>query len=265
MASRELTVAVEAAHAAGAIVRGWYEGAYTVREKSNDSPVTEADEEANQCIHTMIRDAFPDDGWLSEETRDSAERLGKRRVWVVDPLDGTKEFINRIPEFCVCIGLVDHETAIVGVSYNPVRDELFAAERGAGVSLNGAPVRVSREPAMARARFLASRSEAARGEWEAFRDALHVELTGSVAYKLALIAAGRADATFSLTPKNEWDVCAGAALIAEAGGRITDRYGKPLRFNQPETKLPGIIASNADLYAPIVEFLQQRGQLPSRS
>ncbi len=259
---RELAVAQEAARAAGAVVRRWYDGDYTVRQKGHDSPVTEADMEANQAIHTRISVAFPDDGWLSEETRDSAERRSKRRVWVIDPLDGTKEFINHIPEFCVCVALVDDGVPVVGVSYNPAREEMFAAARGRGATLNGAPVRVSATADMVSARFLASRSEAARGEWKEFESTLHVELTGSVAYKLALIAAGRVDATFSLTPKNEWDVCAGTALITEAGGNITDRYGKPLRFNQRrETLLPGIIASNAALYPAIVQMLRERGHL----
>lgn len=261
MLSRERTVAIEAVHAAGAVVRGWYEGTYTVREKAHNSPVTEADLEANQRIHAIIRTAFPDDGWLSEETRDSPERLGKPRVWIVDPLDGTREFINGIPEFCVCIGLVEEGIPVLGVEYNPIREELFVGARGSGVTLNGTSVHVSPQHNLAAARLLASRSETDRGEWDEFQAELTVELTGSVAYKLALIAAGRGDATFSLTPKNEWDVCAGAALIAEAGGRVSDRYGQPLRFNQRDTHLPGIIACNAALYAPIVELLERHGKL----
>jgi myo-inositol-1(or 4)-monophosphatase len=261
MLSHELAVAVEAARSAGAIVKRWYTGDYTVREKANESPVTEADLEANQCIQTMVRAAFPSDGWLSEETRDSAERLGKRRVWIVDPLDGTKEFIKHIPEFCVCIGLVENGVAILGVSYNPVREELFAGARGHGVTLNGGAVHIGTESNLAAARFLASRSEADRGEWDAFQSTLHIELTGSVAYKLALIAASRGDATFSLTPKNEWDICAGTALITEAGGCMTDRYGQPLRFNQRDTRLPGIIASNPQLHAHIMQLLRDRGAI----
>ena len=255
---RELAVAVDAARAAGAVVRGWYDRAYSVRQKANDSPVTEADLEANQCILEHVSAAFPDDGWLSEETADAPPRLTKRRVWVVDPLDGTKEFVKGIPEFCVCIGLVEDTVPVVGVSYNPASEELFAAAQGLGLTLNGLPARVSAQHDLQGARFLASRSEAARGEWEEFLD-LQVDLTGSVAYKLALIAAGRGDATFSLTPKNEWDICAGTVLIAAGGGRITDRYGQPLRFNQPDTRLPGLIASNGALYPQIVALLKQRG------
>jgi len=260
-ASRELTVAIEAARAGGAIVRRWYDGAFTVSEKSHDSPVTEADVEADRCIRTLITGAFPDDGWLSEETRDTAERLTRQRVWVVDPLDGTKEFIKRIPEFCVCVALVDAGSPIVGVIYNPVREELFAAERGRGTTLNGQPVRVSDTAELGAARMLASRSESARGEWDAFQRDFRVELTGSVAYKLALIAAGQGDGTFSLTPKNEWDICAGAALIVEAGGRITDRQAQPLVFNRRDPLLPGIIATNARLFDPVVDLLRRRGEI----
>jgi myo-inositol-1(or 4)-monophosphatase len=256
MIPHELSVAEEAARAAGAIIRDYYEGAIEVREKSHDNPVTEADVRANECIHRAIQRAFPDDGWLSEETADSQERLTKRRVWIVDPLDGTKEFIQHIPELCVCIALVEAGRPIVGVEYNPIRDELFSAARGHGLRLNGAPVSVSSVAALADARVLASRSEDKRGEWDPFKPLMNVILTGSVAYKLALIAAGRADATFSLTPKNEWDVCAGAMLIEAGGGRMTDSSGQPLTFNRPKPLLPGIIASNAALFEPIRTLLQ---------
>jgi myo-inositol-1(or 4)-monophosphatase len=259
----ELEVAVEAARAAGAIVRGWYEGAYTVSKKAHagNSPLTEADLEANQCIHDRIRAAFPADGWLSEETRDSPERLSRQRVWIIDPLDGTREFVEHIPEFVVCIGLAVGAEAVLGVEYNPVTDELFAGALGHGTTLNGERVEVTALADLRQARVLASRSEDKRGEWDEFRSEMRVDLTGSVAYKLALIAAGRADATFSLTPKNEWDVCAGAALITAAGGRMTDRYGRPLRFNQAETQLPGLIACNALLHEPILAVLRNHGKL----
>ena len=261
MPSTELTVAQAAARAAGKVILRWYEGAYTVREKGSDSPVTEADTEANRCIHEHIMDAFPNDGWLSEETRDSPARLDKKRVWVIDPLDGTKEFIKHIPEFCVCIGLVEDGAPILGVTYNPVRDEMFAAERGSGTTLNGKPVKVSPQAKLADATVLASRSEVSRGEWKAFESEMRVDLTGSVAYKLALIAAGRADATFSLTPKNEWDVCSGAALILEAGGRFATRSAETRRFNQADPLLQGIIACNAALYEPILGCLRAHGEL----
>jgi len=251
MWTRELEVAQDAARQAGRIVCEVYDRPFEVREKSHDNPVTEADLRANDCIYHCIQAAFPDDGWLSEETGDSRARLDRRRVWIIDPLDGTKEFTQHIPEFCICIALVDDGAPVVGVSYNPVTDELFAAARGHGLTVNGVPARPTATADVAQARVLASRSEDKRGEWDAYKSRMRVELIGSVAFKLALIAAGRADGTFSLTPKHEWDICSGAALILEGGGRITDCYGEPLRFNQPKPLLPGLIATNAALYEPM--------------
>ncbi|HYD46951.1 MAG TPA: 3'(2'),5'-bisphosphate nucleotidase CysQ [Terriglobales bacterium] len=261
MYEAELGVAIDAARGAGAIIRRWYDGDYTVQNKANKSPLTEADIESNEHILAAVRAAFPGDGWLSEETRDSEERLGKRRVWIVDPLDGTREFVDRVPEFAVAIALVEDGQPVVGVEYNPIRDELFAGAHGHGVTLNGAQAAPSQQSDLGQARVLASRSEDRRGEWDEFKTEMRVDLTGSVAYKLALVAAGIADATFSLTPKNEWDVCAGAALILAAGGRMTDCFTKPLRFNQADTKLPGLIACGPALYEPIVAALRRHGKL----
>ncbi|HUI24561.1 MAG TPA: 3'(2'),5'-bisphosphate nucleotidase CysQ [Candidatus Kryptonia bacterium] len=255
MPRRELTVAIAAARSAGAAIHAIYDTPFEVRQKGHDNPVTEADLQANERIHSLIQREFPSDGWLSEETHDNRDRLTQSRVWIVDPLDGTKEFVQHLPEFCVCIALVEHGEPIVAVSYNPIADELFAAARGDGLTLNGVPAHVSPTSTLAAARVLASRSEDKRGEWDAFKPHFTVELTGSVAYKLALIAAGRADATFSLTPKNEWDICAGTLLITEGGGRVTDLDGQPLRFNQADTRRSGLIASNSRLHAPVMELI----------
>ena len=108
------------------------------------------------------------------------------------------------------------------------------------------------------ATVLASRSEDKRGEWDPYKPLMNVKLTGSVAYKFALIAAGEADATFSLTPKNEWDICAGTMLVEEAGGVVTDRYGRPLTFNNQKTLLPGPIAAGTGLWTPIRELIREK-------
>lgn len=260
---REWELAVDAARAAGDIVRYYYRRKVTVRYKGagKHNPVSEADLEANRVIESHLRAAFPEDGWLSEETRDSPERLTKHRVWIIDPLDGSREFLEHIPEFVVCIALAIDGHAALGCEYNPIRDELFIGAPGHGAFLGKEAIAVSSIHTLDAARFLASRSEDRRGEWDEFKGELQVKLTGSVAYKLALIAAGRAEATFSLTPKNEWDICAGAALIEAAGGRITDRFGKPLRFNQPHTRLPGIIATNGYLHDSVLALLARHGKL----
>ena len=254
---RECEVAVRAAREAGAIVRRYYEGVVEAHEKRPDNPVTAADLEANTHIRTVLAHAFPGDGWLSEETADSSERLARRRVWVVDPLDGTKEFIQHIPEFCVCVTLTEAGRPVVGVEYNPAADRLYVAVRGAGTTVNGDPARVSRTARVPDAVVLASRSEDKRGEWDAFKRLVHVRLTGSVAFKLAELATGNGDATFTLTPKNEWDICAGTLLVEEAGGRVTDLAGAPLVFNQATTLRPGMIASNGALHTGLLALIDE--------
>jgi myo-inositol-1(or 4)-monophosphatase len=253
--SREREVAVEAAREAGAAILRHYRGAVEAREKGRDSPVTAADLEADAIIRRRIAAAFPEDGWLSEETADSSERLGKPRVWIVDPLDGTKEFIQHIPEFCVCIALVAEQRPVVAVEYNPAADRLYVAIRGEGTTVNGTRARVSQTARLAEAAVLASRSEDKRGEWDAFKPRCRVALTGSVAFKLAELASGRGDATFTLTPKNEWDICAGTLLVEEAGGRVTDLDGAPLVFNQPSPLRPGMVASNGRLHGAVLTMI----------
>ena len=255
--ARERELAERAARAAGAIVRRYYESGVRVAEKGPDNPVTRADLEANACIRALVAAAFPDDGWLSEETADSSTRLAKRRVWVVDPLDGTREFVQHIPEFSVCIALVEDGWPVVAVEYDPAADRLYSAVCGQGTTVNGAPARVSRTARVPDAVVLASRSEDQRGDWAAFKGRVRVKLTGSVAYKLAEVATGAGDATFTLTPKNEWDVCAGSLLVEEAGGRVTDLAGAPLRFNQPQTLRPGMIASNGVLHAGLLALIAE--------
>jgi myo-inositol-1(or 4)-monophosphatase len=252
----ELDVARGAAKAAGQVLLRYYGSNYKVAEKSADNPVTIADLESNEVLKSTILGAFPADGWLSEETADSDDRLKQKRVWIIDPLDGTKEFIGEIPEFCVCIALVEDGSPRIAVEYNPVRDELFWASKGGGTMLNGNAVHVSKAADLRHATVLASRSEEARGEWDPYQSLMRVELTGSVAYKFALVAAGRHDATFTLTPKNEWDVCAGALLVSEAGGMVTQPDGRAIRFNNADTLLPGLIASNGVLHRSILNTIR---------
>ncbi len=261
--ARERDVAVEAARAAAAIIRRYYKTDLHVEMKGHDDPLTAADRESNACIQELIAAAFPDDGWLSEETADSSDRLAKRRVWIVDPLDGTKEFTQHIPEFCVCIALVEDGRPIVAVEINPAVDQLFCAVRGQGTTVDGVPARVSRQADVAQAQVLASRSEDKRGEWDVFKPRCRVVLTGSVAFKLAEMSAGRGDATFTLTPKNEWDICAGSLLVEEAGGRVTGLDGKPLQFNQPSPLRPGMVASNGVLHDGLMALIAELGdQVP---
>jgi myo-inositol-1(or 4)-monophosphatase len=256
---RELTVARDAAIAAGKILQRYFrDGGYQIDSKGKNNPVTTADFEADSELKQILLDAYPEYGWLSEETADNDDRLSRERVWIVDPLDGTKEFIKGIPEFVVAIALADHGVPVMGVSYNPIKDELFSGIPGVGCYLDGKPVTVSDTTTLEHSTILASRSETARGEWKAYEGRVTVRPIGSVAYKLALVAAGQADATFTLTPKSEWDIASGVALIIAAGGRVTDLHGDPLQFHRRSVKTPGFVASNGHLHAQLERMLPDR-------
>lgn len=255
---------IEAALVAAArVLSAFTPGEVAAKKKAGGSPVTEADTQVNEVLFRLLPQ--PGEGWLSEETADSADRLGKHRVWVVDPLDGTREFVEGLPEWCVSIGLVEDGKAVAGGIVNPVTGETFLGAIETGVKRNGEPVAVSSRPSLAGARVLASRSEVRRGEWQVFADAgFTVEPLGSVAYKLALVAAGLADASWTLVPKNEWDVAAGVALIAAAGGVTYPSDGSPCLFNRPDTLYPGLISCPLALREEIDGVIKSRSRAEAR-
>jgi myo-inositol-1(or 4)-monophosphatase len=259
---RDLEVAVEAAHAAGEIVMTYFKSSYDVQDKGGipgeENPVTSADLASNRLLKERLGAAFPEDGWLSEETADSTYRLKQRRVWVVDPIDGTKEFILGIPQFCISIGLAVDGRAVVGVIRNPARDETFSGAIGIPPTFNGRPMKATDVSALSQAVCLASRTECEKGWFDHFTRQGHfakVEPIGSVAYKLALIAAGRGDVSFSLTRKNEWDLAGGAGILAAAGLPLTDRAGDPIRFNRADTLVGGCVTANPNLMSALLALL----------
>jgi myo-inositol-1(or 4)-monophosphatase len=232
-------------------------GDVAAHAKLGGDPVTAADTLVDGVLARLL--LRPGEGWLSEETEDDSSRLGRRRVWVVDPLDGTREFVAGIPEWSVSIALVEDGVPIAGGVCNPARGETFLGARGQGVTLNGAPVRVSTRPGLAGAAVLASRSEVARGQWQAWSGApFQVVPMGSVAYKLARVAAGLADATWTLVPKHEWDVAAGVALVLAAGGAIQAGSPAEERFNRPEPLLSRLIAAPPQLLPAILDEIGRR-------
>ncbi|MEP7011993.1 MAG: 3'(2'),5'-bisphosphate nucleotidase CysQ [Acidobacteriota bacterium] len=232
-------------------------GAVDAQKKSGGDPVTEAD----TAVDALLKEMLPQngEGWLSEETLDDPARLSARRVWVVDPLDGTKEFVQGLPEWSVSVGLVEDGRPVAGGILNPATDQLILGALGHGVKLNGQPVGLSPRTELAGAVVLASRSEVGRGQWEAFRDSgLEIRPIGSVAYKLGLVAAGLADATWTLVPKHEWDVAAGVALILAAGGVIVGGSPEEERFNRPHPLLTRLLAASPALMPQIQAEIARR-------
>lgn len=241
--SNEARVLEQTMRLAGSEIRNIAAAGFETQYKSNQDPLTTADLAANEILKLALTEAFPSYGWLSEETVDNRDRLKNDMVWVVDPIDGTKEFVQGIPEFSISVALVDHGQPILGAVYNPSTDEYFEAIKGGGASLNGAPLNKDRR-APGRLSILGSRSEMKRGEFKEFEEDFDIRAVGSIAYKLALVAAGKADATFSLGPKNEWDIAAGVLLVEEAGGIAVDKGFEKFVFNQPNTLVSGIIAGS---------------------
>lgn len=183
------------------------------------------------------------DGWLSEESTDNLARLEARRVWIVDPLDGTREFTAGIPEWSISIGLIEDGKPVAGGVLNPATQEMFLGAVESGVTLNGRPARTRNCRQIEESLVLASRSEVCRGEWKHLENApFRITAMGSVAYKLARVAAGLADATWTLVPKHEWDVAAGVALVCASGGIVRAKEGGFPLFNRREPLFQGLIS-----------------------
>ena len=240
----DLKLAISASLNAGEIIMKYYRDDYEIKDKGYHNPVTTADNEADSFLKLELTNARPDYGWLSEETVDSEDRLEKERVWIVDPLDGTKEFIEGVPQFVVSVALVENGVPIIGVLHNPVTKETFYASKGNGAYLNDSIYKCSAKESTTDMVILNSRSETRRGLWEPYKQYFkELKPIGSVAYKMGLTAIGRADIFATLRPKNEWDICAGTCLINEAGGKVINLNGEKITFNNRKTLIePGLIA-----------------------
>ena len=164
----ELNIAKAAAIEAGGLILNYYKADYEIKDKGYHNPVTTADHVADERLKEILMESRPEYGWLSEETMDSPDRLNKERVWIVDPLDGTKEFIEGVPHFVVSIALVENGEPVLGVLYNPVSTEIFTASKGQGAQLNGEPIRCATKDNINEMIILNSRSETRKGLWKPF-------------------------------------------------------------------------------------------------
>jgi 3'(2'), 5'-bisphosphate nucleotidase len=275
----EIQVATELARAAGAVLLDHYHSPFLVEQKINAldelEEVTAADREANELIVTRLQQEFPDDGILAEESSDSDLRLGKDRVWLIDPMDGTKNFIARDGDFAVQIGLAVGGESVVGVVYQPVRGVLYRAARNNGAWMESearVAVRlwVSKQTQPGEMILASSRSH--RGpRMDRVVSAFgfkHEMRRGSVGVKIGLIAEQQADLYLHLSPSTkQWDTCGPEAILAEAGGRLTDLFGQPLRYNGRRIdNRNGIVATNGAAHNIVIEnlapLLEEFGRMP---
>jgi myo-inositol-1(or 4)-monophosphatase len=238
---RELTLLVEAVRKAGAKTRELIEHGFEVQTKPDGSPVTTVDIEVNRILHEMQRREFPMDGWLSEEFPDDQARLTRQRIWIVDPIDGTKALVKRVPEFCISAALVERGIPVVAAILNPSTDELFTAVRGRGLFLNGARVTFSPDHKIDPV-IMVNAWEFRIDRWSTLAETARCRPMYSIANALALVATGRIQAALTIEPENEWDLAAGVLLIEESGGTVCDMDGKPFLFNQPVPRFSGVIA-----------------------
>jgi len=258
--THELPIVEQLVREAGALVADFYANGFEVAWKGANDPVTAADQAANQLLVAGLSRAFPSDGILAEESRDNRDRMQRRRVWIIDPLDGTREFIDRIGEFCIMVGLAIEGQAALGVVYQPVADQLYRGIPGllAEVVQQGVrqPLAVSPVADPAQMRLVASRSHR-----DPLVDAVCRQLgvtqerpCGSVGLKVGLLATGQCDLYIHPAPGlKEWDTCAPEAILRAAGGAISDAWGRPLRYNQVDVRQrQGLVASNGASHARIV-------------
>jgi 3'(2'), 5'-bisphosphate nucleotidase len=261
----ELALALKVAREAGTIVNTFYVGSSEVEYKSPDEPVTEADRSANQHILSRLQAVFPDDGYLSEESQDDLSRLEKERVWIIDPLDGTKEFIARNGEFSIMIGLAIGGKPVLGVLHQPDGGLLYSGIVGQGAFLyeenEKIPIQVSDRKELRQMVLVSSRSHRKQIVDE-IRRTLRItseRRTGSVGLKVGQIARQLADIYIHPSPGcKEWDICAPEAVLRAAGGTMTDCWGNELVYNKRDVRAHnGVVASNSTLHSRIIDSVTQ--------
>ncbi|MCK9520993.1 MAG: 3'(2'),5'-bisphosphate nucleotidase CysQ [Dehalococcoidia bacterium] len=253
MLAEELRIAVHAATKAGEEVLRLRREGLRYGHKGGWDLVTEADIRAAEILHDALTGAFPGDGWLSEEHTDTSERLGRDRVWIVDPIDGTREYLQGLPEYAISIGLVIDGQPALGVVHNPATNEMHAAV--------SAEAQEAPELIVPGRRFdvLVGRGEQRWDEIPPLPPGCRSRGVGSVAYRLALVAAGKGDAVLSAYGRSEWDVAAGIALCHAAGLRATDIFGRPLPFNQRDPHVRGLLVARPGLHRQLAKHIGRYG------
>lgn len=240
-----------AVEAAGNIALSFFRGTHRRWEKGPGQVVTEADIAVDRQLREALARLLPDAGWLSEETVDDGSRLTRQRVWVVDPIDGTRSFAEGKPEFTVCVALVEDERPVLGVVLNPATGELFHAVVGGGAFLGGQRIAAEAPAGLAGARIGISSTERHRAALAAALPEAEPTTIGSLAYKLVLIAAGQLDGYVSRRRAHDWDIAAADLILAEAGAMLTDAAGREIVYGQLETWRQGLIAAAPRLHAQL--------------
>ncbi len=254
-AASDLSLLETGAREAGALVRELLAKPLDIQSKGEAGPVTNVDFAVNDLLIERLRNARPDYGWLSEESEDDhAQRIGKTRVFMLDPIDGTAAMIAKRPQFTISIGITENGRAVAGAVYNPMTDEMFLGAPGAGATLNGREIRASLRDQVEGMRMIGMPQRFAARKWPTPWPNMDITERQSIAYRLSLVGAGLADATILFGWKNEWDIAGGAAIVEAAGGRVSDPWGGDLAFNNHHPRVPGgVVAAGAPLHPLLIE------------
>jgi len=254
----DLPLLIDAARMAGRMATA-FAGKTTRRwNKPGDAgPVTEADLAVNDLLMNVLRLARPEYGWLSEETEDGTARLDNERVFIIDPIDGTRSFVEGSSTWAHSIAVAEHGVITAAVIFLPMRDMLYDAALGRGARLNGAPIQSSAVRDIADATVLATKPTLLAEQWRDAVPNFKRAYRPSLAYRLGLVAQARFDAMLTLRPSWEWDIAAGALIVTEAGGACTDRSGAPLQFNNEDPRLNGVVAGGSLIHSALLTGLVQ--------
>ena len=240
------------AEEAGRIAAGRCGTDYKSWEKVPGHPVCEVDLAVDAFLREKLAALDPEAGWLSEETLDDSDRIERRRLWVVDPIDGTRDYLRGRPGWCVSVALVEDRVPVLGVLSAPMRAELWTAQRGRGAWRNGERLRVSPRAALAGARVPADTLP------KVDRDLVPVPRPNSIALRIAMVAAGEADLVATLRWGFEWDIAAAALIAKESGATVSGALGQPLAFNTASAEAFGLLIATPGIHAAAADRLRER-------
>lgn len=248
---------LSAVREAGALAMSFFGKSPRSELKADGTSVSEADLAADALLKERLLNANGAYGWLSEESEDDLIRLNKSRVWVVDPIDGTRAFLNGKPEWTICAALVEDGHSLLAAVYNPVTDEFFHAVRGGGAFLNDKPIGVREPVKLEGCRLAASKTQLRSKQWSIQWPELETIWVNSIAYRLALVAAGKCDGTVSLSRKSDWDIAAAHLLVDEAGGIVTTHDASPLVYNLEAPRHSSVVSAGPALHSALIERTSQ--------
>lgn len=253
---RDIDLVIETARAAGELALRMFRTELRNWTKGKSSPVSEADIAVNDLLRSRLTAATPDYGWLSEESADDAARLSRQRVWVVDPIDGTRSYLAGREDWCVSLALVERAAPVIGAVFVPVSGEMFLAARGAGATLNGRPIRASSGTRLDPTRLVGPKPLIERLGDALEPGAIHPRI-GSLALKICRAAEGRLDAAFAGGQSQDWDLAAADLIVHEAGGAMTTLAGEPIVYNRPEVGHETLVAAGRERHGRIIEQIRR--------